>query len=55
MTDTDNDQVVTIDIILIKIIGMTEETQRKENKRIDIIQKIEEQTETNTTITKKTG
>ena len=33
---------------------MTEETQRKENKMIDIIQKIEEQTEINTTITIKT-
>ena len=55
-TDTDNDQVVTIDIILIIIIlGMTEETQHKENKMIDIIQKIEEQTEINTTITIKTG
>ena len=47
MTDTDNDQVVTIDIILIKtiIIEMTEDTQRKENKMTDIIQKTEEQTE----------
>ena len=36
------------------IIGMTEEIQRKENKMIDIIQKIEEQTEINTTITVKT-
>ena len=53
VTDTDNGQVVTIDIILIIIIGMTEETQRKENKMIDI-QKIEEQTEINTTITIKT-
>ena len=33
---------------------MTEETQHKENKMIDIIQKIEEQTEKNTTITKRT-
>ena len=57
VTDTDNDQVVTIDIILIIIIiiiGMTEDTQRKENKMIDIIQRIEEQTEINTTITIKT-
>ena len=54
VTDTDNDQVVTIDIILIIIIGMTEETQRKENKIIDIIQNIEEQAEINTTITIKT-
>ena len=55
MIDTNNDQVVTIDIILIIIIiGMTEDTQRKENKMIDIIQKIEEQTEMYTTITKKT-
>ena len=55
MTDTDNDQVVTRDIIIIIIIiGMTEETQRKENKMKDIIQKIEEQTEINTTITIKT-
>ena len=54
MTVTDNDQVVTIDINLIIIIGMTEKTQRKENKMIDIIQKIEEQTEINTTITIKT-
>ena len=54
MTDTDNDQVVTIDIILI-IIGMTEEIQHKENKMTNIIQKIEEQTEINTTITIKTG
>ena len=44
MIDTDNDRIVTIDIIPIIIIGMTEETQRKENKMIDIIQKIEEQT-----------
>ena len=56
VTDTDNDQVVTIDILLliIIIIGMTEDTQRKENEMIDIIQKIEEQTEINTTITIKT-
>ena len=54
VTDTDSNQVVTIDNILRIIIGMTEETQRKENKMIDIIQKIEEQTEINTTITKKT-
>ena len=54
VTDTDNDQVVTIDNILIIIIRMTEETQRKENKMIDIIQKMEEQTEINTTITIKT-
>ena len=56
-TDTDNDQVVTIDnilIIIITIIGVTEDTQRKENKMIDIIQKTEEQTEINTTITTKT-
>ena len=33
---------------------MTEDTQRKESKMIDIIQKIEEQTEINTTITTKT-
>ena len=54
--DTDNDQVLTIDIVLIKIIiiGMTEENQGKENKMINIIQKIEEQTEINTTITIKT-
>ena len=48
VTDTDNDQVVTIDIIpiiIITIIGMTEDTQRKENKMIDTIQKTEEQTE----------
>ena len=51
--DTDNDQVVTIDFFLIIIIEMTEETQRKETKMIDIIEKIEEQTEINTTITKK--
>ena len=54
VTDTDNDQVVTIDINLMIIIGMTEDTQPKENKMIDIIQKIEEQTEINTTITIKT-
>ena len=54
MIDTDNDRVVTIDIILIIIIGMTEDTQRKENKMIDIIQRIEEQTEINTSITIKT-
>ena len=54
VTDTDNGQVVTIDIILIIIKGMTEKTQRKENKMVDIIQKIEEQTEINTTITIKT-
>ena len=54
VTDTDNDQVVTIDIILTIIIGMTEEIQHKENKIIDIIQLIEEQTEINTTITIKT-
>ena len=54
MIDTDNDQVVTLVIILIIIIiGMTEEIQHKENKMIDIIQKIEEQREINTTITKK--
>ena len=54
VTDTDNDQVVTRDIILMIIkIGITEDTQRKENKMIDIIQKIEEQTEKNTTITKE--
>ena len=53
-TDTDNDQEVTIDIILkIIIIEMTEEIQRKDNKMIDIIQKIEERTEINT-ITIKT-
>ena len=34
---------------------MTEETQRKETKMIDIIQNIEKQTELNTTITIKTG
>ena len=33
---------------------MTEAAQRKENKLIDIIQKFEEQTEINTTITIKT-
>ena len=33
---------------------MTEEIQRKKNKMIDIIQKIEEQTALNTTITIKT-
>ena len=33
---------------------MREDTQRKENKMIDIIQKTEEQTEINTTITTKT-
>ena len=55
VTDTDNDQVLTIDNILIIIIGMTEEIQHKENKMTNIIQKIEEQTEINTTITIKTG
>ena len=53
MTDTDNDQVVTIEIILTIILGMTEEIQRKGNKMIDIIQKMEERTEINT-ITIKT-
>ena len=33
---------------------MTEEIQHKENKMIDIIQSIEEQTEINTTMTIKT-
>ena len=54
VTDTDNGQVVTIDIIQIITIGMREEIQLKENKMIDIIQGTEEQTETNTTITIKT-
>ena len=54
VTDTDNDQVATIDIILKIKIAMTEEIQHKENKTIDIIQKIEEQTEINTSITIKT-
>ena len=52
--DTDNDQVVTIDIILIIIIGMTEDIQRKENKMIDNIPRIEDQMEISTTITIKT-
>ena len=36
------------------IIGMKEKTQRKENKMIDSFQNIEEQTEINSTITRKT-
>ena len=56
LIDTVMDQVVTIDnnLVLIITIGMTEDTQRKENKLIDIIQKIEEEMEINTTITIKT-
>ena len=54
VTDTDNDQVVIIDIIQTIIKEMIEEVHCKENKMTDITPKIEEQMEINITITIKT-
>ena len=54
VTDTDSDQIVTVDIIQATIIEMIEEVHHKENKMIDIIQKTEERMELNITITMKT-